>query len=261
MGLAFYDTNSNSLEIWRGIYGIGLIFCFIPLVSMLVVPESPRWLLMAGRVDDAKKAMQKLHTGSSAVMADDTGAEFYQMTKQAEHDKEMKTSWSQIVRLPADRRRAALAAGFAFLAQSTAILGASFSSLRISGFFFVLLTSFCCERSHQQLQFHPVQRPRVWNPADARFSMWLDHHRSVGQHCRLTGHGPRGPAPSDSVRYPRRSGCPLRRDGPRRFVCVARSGRWRQPRRDWCRCGHAVSIPLFSPCNKDASMVPCRMAD
>ncbi|CAK7237143.1 hypothetical protein SCUCBS95973_009861 [Sporothrix curviconia] len=122
MGLAFYDTKSQSLGIWRGIYGIGLIFCFIPLLSMLIIPESPRWLLMAGRVDEAKLAMQKLHTGSSRPMADVTRAEFLQMTKQAEHDKELNTSWTQIIRLPANRRRAALAAGFAFLGQSTAIL-------------------------------------------------------------------------------------------------------------------------------------------
>ena len=124
MGLAFYDTHSTSLDIWRGPYGISLIFSFIPLISMFFVPESPRWLLMAGRIDDAKKAMQKLKDLKSAEWPVDSVAEFYQMEKQVEHDKEMSTSWAQMVRLPADRRRVALAAGFAFLAQSTAILGA-----------------------------------------------------------------------------------------------------------------------------------------
>ena len=125
MGLAFYDTGSFVNQ-WRGPYGVGLAFNIVPLVGMLFVPESPRWLLMAGRTGDARKSMEKLHHIRSTEWPDTNVAEFYQMGKQVEHDKEMHTTWCDMIRLPAYRKRVMLSAGFAFIAQSTAILGEPF---------------------------------------------------------------------------------------------------------------------------------------
>lgn len=123
MGLAFYSESETGPGQWRGPYGIGLIFNFIPLISTLIIPESPRWLLMAGRVDDAKSVVRRLHDLSHVEEHHFAIAEFYQMQKQVEYDKTLNPSWLEMVKRPSYRKRVALAAGFAFLSQSTSILG------------------------------------------------------------------------------------------------------------------------------------------
>ncbi|KEF53482.1 uncharacterized protein A1O9_10457 [Exophiala aquamarina CBS 119918] len=121
MGLAFHDTNGSSLE-WRGPLGLAVVFSLIPPASLPFVPESPRYLLMAGRVDEAKAVVKKLHDVSHADEQHFVMAEFYQMQRQTEFDKTLDASWAQMFRRPSYRQRAIVAAGFAFLSQSTGIL-------------------------------------------------------------------------------------------------------------------------------------------
>ena len=64
MGLAFYHSSNPSTQ-WRGPYGLVLITIAIPLLVMIVAPESPRWLLLVNRADEAKKAVCDLHKLSS----------------------------------------------------------------------------------------------------------------------------------------------------------------------------------------------------
>lgn len=125
MGLAFYGSTNPSLQ-WRGPLGIAIIFSFIPAASLLIVPESPRYLLMAGRVEEAKAVVRKLHNLSHAEEQHFAIAEFYQMQRQIEFDKTMDASWSQLFRRPSYRKRAIVVAGFSFLSQSTGILGEPF---------------------------------------------------------------------------------------------------------------------------------------
>ncbi|KAK5047104.1 hypothetical protein LTR84_007047 [Exophiala bonariae] len=122
MGLAFHDTGGSSLE-WRGPLALAVIFSLIPLASLLIVPESPRYLLMAGRVDEAKAVVRKLHDVSHADEQHFAMAEFYQMQRQSEFDKTLDASWSQMFTRKSYRKRAIIVAGFSFLSQSTAILG------------------------------------------------------------------------------------------------------------------------------------------
>lgn len=122
MGLAFHGSPDSSLQ-WRGPFGIALIFSFIPLAGMIIVPESPRFLLMSGSVDQAKAVMRKLHNLTHSEEQHFAVAEFYQMQKQIEYDKTLDASWLRIVRKPSYRKRAILTAGISFLAPSTAILG------------------------------------------------------------------------------------------------------------------------------------------
>jgi len=49
-------------DVWRSMIGIGMIPAFIFLVCLFMVPESPRWLLMNGRENEAFKSLQKLNT-------------------------------------------------------------------------------------------------------------------------------------------------------------------------------------------------------
>ena len=53
-------------DVWRSMIGIGMIPAFVFLVCLLFVPESPRWLLVKGRENEAFRYLQKLNTPSAA---------------------------------------------------------------------------------------------------------------------------------------------------------------------------------------------------
>ncbi|MBB3603291.1 sugar porter (SP) family MFS transporter [Mycolicibacterium sp. BK556] len=55
VGLAF--TGSGD---WRMMLGLGLIPAVLLLIGLVFLPESPRWLLLAGREDEARKAWNAL---------------------------------------------------------------------------------------------------------------------------------------------------------------------------------------------------------
>ena len=52
-------------ETWRILFGLALIPSLIVLVGRRSIPESPRWLVKKGRVDEAKAAMEVVVPGSS----------------------------------------------------------------------------------------------------------------------------------------------------------------------------------------------------
>jgi MFS transporter, putative metabolite:H+ symporter len=42
---------------WRGLFAVGLLPAFMALVIQAWVPESPRWLITQGRIEDARRAL------------------------------------------------------------------------------------------------------------------------------------------------------------------------------------------------------------
>ena len=44
---------------WRGVYESAIPFEVLMLIGALIVPESPRWLALRGRPDEAVAALQK----------------------------------------------------------------------------------------------------------------------------------------------------------------------------------------------------------
>lgn len=53
-------------DVWRSMIGIGVIPAFIFLIFLFLVPESPRWLLVNGKEDEALKYLQKINTVEAA---------------------------------------------------------------------------------------------------------------------------------------------------------------------------------------------------
>ncbi len=53
-------------DVWRSMIGIGVIPAFIFLIFLFVVPESPRWLLVNGKEDEALKYLQKINSVEAA---------------------------------------------------------------------------------------------------------------------------------------------------------------------------------------------------
>ena len=122
MGLAFYYSTNPSTQ-WRGPYGISLIITAYPLLVMLWTPESPRWLLLANRVDDARQVVRRLHNLANHEQHHFAMTEFYQMQKQTEYDRTLNPSYMKMFSRPSYRKRVMMTVGYAVASQSTAILG------------------------------------------------------------------------------------------------------------------------------------------
>ena len=121
MGLAFYFAKSPAAQ-WRAPLGLALIFPVSILFLLPFVPESPRWLLMVGRVEEASEIVMKLHHVEGDPDQEFARGEFYQMQKQTEFDMSLKPTWKQMFTKASYRKRTILACGFGFFGQSTGVL-------------------------------------------------------------------------------------------------------------------------------------------
>lgn len=92
MGMAFYYAHDPVAK-WRGPLGIALLFPIIMLVMLPFIPESPRFLLMKGRIDEARDIVLRLHAIPGDPDNEFARGEFYQMSKQAELDRATKVTW------------------------------------------------------------------------------------------------------------------------------------------------------------------------
>ncbi|KFZ05695.1 hypothetical protein V501_08116 [Pseudogymnoascus sp. VKM F-4519 (FW-2642)] len=121
LGLAFYSTDDLAAQ-WRGTLGLGLIFPVFMLIVVYFVPESPRYLLLKGREEEARAIVIKLHHIKGAPDQEYARSEFYQMQKEAEYDRSLTPSWKQMFTRSSYRNRVLIACSFAVITQSTAVL-------------------------------------------------------------------------------------------------------------------------------------------
>lgn len=90
MGVAFHFADKPTTQ-WRGPLGLALIWPALMIVVTFLSPESPRWLLLKGRTEEAKAVTHRLHaTKRDHTYADE---EFNQMVLQTEIDSKLETSW------------------------------------------------------------------------------------------------------------------------------------------------------------------------
>ncbi|EXJ75825.1 uncharacterized protein A1O5_00332 [Cladophialophora psammophila CBS 110553] len=120
MGVAFYFCHSP--DNWRGPIAIGEFFALHMLLVAWFGPESPRFLLLQDNPDGAWKIVSKLHADQNDPDQTFTRAEFFQMQKQAEFDRSVKSSWVTLFTKKSYRKRLMLSAGFAVIGQSSGIL-------------------------------------------------------------------------------------------------------------------------------------------
>jgi MFS family permease len=121
MGMAFYFADNPAAQ-WRAPLGIALLFPIIMLIIIAFVPESPRWLLMVNRTEEARDIVMKIHYVEGDPDQEYARGEFYQMQKQTEFDTTLNPSWLEMFKRPSYRKRTILACSFAFIGQSTAVL-------------------------------------------------------------------------------------------------------------------------------------------
>jgi SP family arabinose:H+ symporter-like MFS transporter len=56
-----------SAEVWRAMLGLGAVPALVFLIALLSVPESPRWLLLKGRLGQAKDVLIKIDGAQAAA--------------------------------------------------------------------------------------------------------------------------------------------------------------------------------------------------
>ncbi|KIW29745.1 uncharacterized protein PV07_05534 [Cladophialophora immunda] len=104
VGVGFYvNVSPASLATWRGPQAIGAVPAICLLCGLWWVPESPRYLLMKGREEEARDIIRKLHSSSGDTLFAEMEA--FQMKKQIELDRTLPSSWSEIFRRPSLRKR------------------------------------------------------------------------------------------------------------------------------------------------------------
>jgi sugar porter (SP) family MFS transporter len=62
--LVNYGLADKGADAWRWMFGLGMVPSVLFLVGVLWLPESPRWLIKAGKPDQAKKILDKIGGGA-----------------------------------------------------------------------------------------------------------------------------------------------------------------------------------------------------
>jgi sugar porter (SP) family MFS transporter len=82
--LVNYSLADSGPEAWRWMFGLGLVPSILFLLGVIWLPESPRWLMQAGKSEEARAVLQKI--GSQEFVSktvDDIGKSLIGSTKQS----------------------------------------------------------------------------------------------------------------------------------------------------------------------------------
>lgn len=122
VGFGFFHWRSGALNTWRPPVAIT---CFLPLVLLIglpFMPESPRWLCMQDRQDEAEAILLRLHADPNDPTDGLARVEFYQIQQQVRIDRTLGSSWMHILKTPSYRKRALLAFGTNAIIQCSGVL-------------------------------------------------------------------------------------------------------------------------------------------
>jgi MFS family permease len=98
VGYGFYKLNTPGS--WRAQQALNALPNILLLIGLNFLPESPRWLLMENRPDEAKQVLDRLHTSQEAAV------EFDQISKQVQIDKKLDSSYWAFFTKKSYRKRA-----------------------------------------------------------------------------------------------------------------------------------------------------------
>ncbi|WP_422360133.1 MFS transporter [Reichenbachiella sp.] len=83
---------------WRWMLGSEVLPCLLWLVLLIIIPQSPSWLLYKGRTDEAKRALSKIYKSEAEV--DDHLMEMKNSLQESGTDQSIKTQLGVIMSRP-----------------------------------------------------------------------------------------------------------------------------------------------------------------
>ena len=108
-GVYFITASGSSSSFpWRFPIAFQMVPALLLLLGSPWLPFSPRWLMMQNRNEEAHDVLMKLHRDKTDPHDTIARSEFYQMKKQVELDRQIKSSVSrfELFKTAANRRRA-----------------------------------------------------------------------------------------------------------------------------------------------------------
>ncbi|KAL2677293.1 hypothetical protein Neosp_011062 [[Neocosmospora] mangrovei] len=120
MALAFNYVDTSYQ--WRLQFILLTFFGLLLLGSLVVLPESPRWLCEVGRYPEAWEIIQSLHKHKDGVDNETAATEMAQIKAEIEAEKSLPVGYLHIFRTPALRHRAICSILTWVMGQSTGIL-------------------------------------------------------------------------------------------------------------------------------------------
>ncbi|KAB8268137.1 general substrate transporter [Aspergillus minisclerotigenes] len=121
VGMGFYFCD-DEVASWRAPMGIPLFAPIAVLLTLPFLPESPRYLLLQEKPEEAQRVFGKLNPRSDApAVGAYLDEEFNQMQQQAAYDRILDSSWTGLFTTPTYRRRIILGCTLAVLNQSTGV--------------------------------------------------------------------------------------------------------------------------------------------
>ncbi|KAH0830952.1 Sugar transporter family protein [Fonsecaea pedrosoi] len=118
VGVGFFYLDNESA--WRGPIALGCLPPLLCLISLWFVPESPRYLLLQDRADEAWEIIRDLHS----FHGDESFAqrEFHEMKTQILFDRSLSGGYRAIFKRPSYRKRALMTMGLIFTLVSSGVL-------------------------------------------------------------------------------------------------------------------------------------------
>lgn len=114
LGVAFYFFPATGAQ-WRVPFALTAVPSVLILILIPWIPESPRWLIMKDRSDEAAKIVQALHGSGTDIQANHfANLEFQQMQEQIVFERQNHVTWWEFVTSKRYARRA-WAAAFVFM--------------------------------------------------------------------------------------------------------------------------------------------------
>lgn len=126
VGWAFVEWG-NSNTAWRWLVGLGALPAAVQLLVMIFMPETPRWLVMVGKSDDARNALNKVFgkgfeiqrmvdgvlSGIEKEVREEDEAKRGRLRGQDHKDgswlASSKDTWVELFRIPGNRRALTIA--------------------------------------------------------------------------------------------------------------------------------------------------------
>ncbi|KAK7885435.1 hypothetical protein LTR67_010228 [Exophiala xenobiotica] len=93
-GFSYYH---GKVLAFRPILALGMVVPIVFIVLAIWMPESPRWLIMKGRHEEAHLLLRRLHRSPSDHDDSFADVEYYQISKQADTDASLNLSYKEMV--------------------------------------------------------------------------------------------------------------------------------------------------------------------